>query len=65
MVAARRVEPKGVGAAQSIALTANWLGTFAVSFAVPVVAKAVGMAVVFVGFGVVGVAFAVWGFVYL
>lgn len=65
MVAARRIEPKGVGAAQSIALTANWMGTFLVSFAVPVIAHNVGMASVFWIFALMGATFFAWGLCYL
>ncbi|KAG0639264.1 general substrate transporter [Tuber brumale] len=65
MVASRRIEPKGVGAAQAIALTANWLGTFLVSFAVPVIADAVGMAAVFHIFAILSFALFLWGVLFL
>ncbi|PWW78318.1 MFS general substrate transporter [Tuber magnatum] len=65
MVASRRIGPKGVGAAQSIGLTANWMGTFFVSFAVPVIAHAAGMPVVFAIFAVLGFIFFFWGLCYL
>ncbi|RPA91105.1 MFS general substrate transporter [Choiromyces venosus 120613-1] len=65
MVASRRIEPKAVGAAQSTALTANWMGTFLVSFAVPVIAHAAGMAVVFWIFAALGGIFFCWGLRYL
>ncbi|CAZ81711.1 unnamed protein product [Tuber melanosporum] len=65
MVASRRIEPRGVGAAQSIALTASWIGTFLVSFAVPVIAHAVGMSAVFGMFAILGGVFFCWGLRYL
>ncbi|KAG0138258.1 transporter-domain-containing protein [Tuber indicum] len=60
MVASSRIEPKAVGAAQAIALTANWVGTFMVSFAVPVIASAAGMSTVFGIFTALGCCFAFW-----
>src|SRR5207302_3660958 len=65
MVASRRIEPRGIGAAQSISLTANWVGTFLVSFAVPVIANAIGMPFVFIGFAVLGAIFTALGLRYL
>ncbi|KAG0644474.1 major facilitator superfamily domain-containing protein [Tuber brumale] len=65
MVASSRIQPQGVGAAQAIALTANWLGTFIVSFAVPVIANAAGMPAVFYIFVILSFAFFVWGFLSL
>ncbi|CUS15714.1 unnamed protein product [Tuber aestivum] len=65
MVASQRIEPNGVGAAQSSALIANWIGTFVVSFAVPVIAHAAGMHAVFISFAILGAAFYWWGFYYL
>ncbi|KAG0644467.1 general substrate transporter [Tuber brumale] len=65
MVASRLIEPKGVGAAQAIALTANWLGTFLVSFAVPVIANAAGMATVFYIFAILSASFFAWGLLWL
>lgn len=65
MVASRKVEAKAVGAAQSIALTASWLGTFAVSFMVPILSEAAGMAAVFLVFGLMGLIFTFWGGFYL
>ena len=62
MVAAQKMEARSVGAAQSVALTANWAGTFLVGFGVPVVADAYGMPVVFVCFTALGFMFFVWGF---
>ncbi|KAG0138245.1 general substrate transporter [Tuber indicum] len=60
MVATSRIEPKAVGAAQAIALTANWVGTFMVSFAVPVIASAAGMSTVFGIFTALACCFAFW-----
>ncbi|KAG0639504.1 putative MFS glucose transporter [Tuber brumale] len=65
MVASRRIGPRGVSAAQAIALTANWLGTFLVSFAVPVIANAAGMAPVFYIFAILSAPFFVWGILFL
>ncbi|KAG0644463.1 general substrate transporter [Tuber brumale] len=62
MVASCRIEPNAVGAAQAIALTANWLGTFLVSFAVPVIAQAARIPSVFFVFAILSIAFFVWGF---
>lgn len=61
MVAANNVPRISIGSAQSIALVANWIGTGAISFAVPVVASAFGMDFVFFVFAVLGTLFAVWG----
>lgn len=60
MVAVRNVEPNAVESAQSLAIAANWLGTFAVSFGVPVLASAIGMDGLFFGFAAVGYLVAVW-----
>ncbi|KAG0633536.1 general substrate transporter [Tuber brumale] len=65
MVASRIIEPNSVDAAQSIALTANWLGTFLVSFAVPVIAQAAGMPVVLAMFAGLGAFFYLWGLCFL
>lgn len=65
MVASRRMGAGSVGAAQSTALTANWLGTFVVGFAVPPIAHLWGMSVVFMCFGCLGVFFFFWGLLYL
>lgn len=65
MVAVRNVEPNAVESAQSLAIAANWLGTFAVSFGVPVLASAIGMDGLFFGFAAIGTLVAVWALVVL
>ncbi|KAH0611121.1 uncharacterized protein H6S33_011548 [Morchella sextelata] len=65
MVAANNVPRNSIGAAQSIALVANWVGTAVVSFAVPVAAASMGMDMVFFGFAGLGALFFVWGFFFL
>lgn len=60
MVAARNVETNAVESAQSLAIAANWMGTFVVSFGVPVLAAGIGMDWLFIGFAFVGLFFAVW-----
>lgn len=65
MVAVRNVEPNAVESAQSLAIAANWLGTFAVSFGVPVLASAIGMDGLFFGFAAVGALVLAWALVVL
>ena len=50
MVASKTVSYRAVDAAQSAGLVVNWLGTFAVGFAVPIIPTVVA----FVGFGLMG-----------
>lgn len=65
MVAAKNVDTHAVGSAQSLALVANWSGTFVISFGVPVVAALVGMDGLFFGFFSLGLLFLAWGYVAL
>lgn len=65
MVAVRNVEPNAVESAQSLAIAANWIGTFTVSFGVPVLASAIGMDGLFLGFALVGYFVAGWAYVVL
>ncbi|KAI5840474.1 general substrate transporter [Morchella snyderi] len=65
MVAANNVPRNSIGAAQSIALVANWVGTAAVSFAVPVAAASMGMDMVFFCFAGLGLIFFIWGAFFL
>lgn len=62
MVAARNVEANAVESAQSLAIAANWIGTFGVSFGVPVLAGAMGMDGLFSLFAVTGCFFSLWAF---
>ncbi|PWW80039.1 MFS general substrate transporter [Tuber magnatum] len=65
MVASRRIEPVAVGAAQSIALISNWMGTFFVSFLVPMLAHSAGMYAIFIVFTALSLIFLVWGIFFL
>ncbi|CUS14005.1 unnamed protein product [Tuber aestivum] len=65
MVASLRIAQKGIGAAQSIALIANWMGTFLVGFVVPVIADAAGMYIVFAVFAVLSFLCFAWGVYFL
>ncbi|PWW80036.1 hypothetical protein C7212DRAFT_361505 [Tuber magnatum] len=65
IVAGRRIEPVAVGAAQSIALILNWMGTFLVSFLVPVLAQSAGMYTVFTVFTALSFIFLAWGVFFL
>ncbi|RPB12223.1 MFS general substrate transporter [Morchella conica CCBAS932] len=65
MVASNNVHRNSLGSAQSIALVANWIGTGAISFAVPVMASIVGMDMVFFIFSGLGGLSLLWGYFFI